>query len=235
MSLTGRIIQRNGKDNFECYAAGTNGSLPVEVVPTAPVGRIIGMEWATPVSYEGQIVDGFVYQKAKTDGSDSASPPRADSVKVIVIEDVTNGGSYQKVLVGNSYSISDFLAAACAGCDPLPDVTVPEPFILLNADCAKDLPVIPECTYSGSIYVPAFTGSNNTYTATPLGFKADGTAIVFSPGTATGTSVALLAAAMQTAWASELGSGTFTADGNTIVFESTNGAKVSFSIAQSQV
>lgn len=230
--LTGRILQVNGRDNVECYAAGTNGNLPVGTLRCAGEnGRILGLEWALPCSDNGVTVTSFSYQFAP---AGSTTKPRADAVKVIVIEDTMNGGSYQKAIVPDTYEISTHVEACCAGCDPIPDVTVPEPFIFQGA-CVKAAPSLPACVYEGSIYVPAFTGSNNTYTATPFGYDANGTAITFAPSTATGTSVALLAAAMQTAWASELGTGTFTATGNVIVFTSTNGASVAFSITQSQV
>lgn len=232
--LTGRILSENGRENVECYFTGdtptVNGGLPIGTIATPPNGRVIGIEWAIPCSTNGVTVTGFTYEMA-TNGT----KPRADAVKVIVVEDVTNGGSYKKIIVPDAYTISDFVEAACAGCDAIAEVTVVEPLIFMDAACYVAPPETVECNYQGSIYVEAFTGSNNTYTATAYGYKADGTAIVFAPSTSTGTSVALLAADMQTNWASELGTGTFTATGNVIEFNSTNGAKIAIKIAQSEV
>lgn len=231
--LTGRILQENGRDNVECYTgAVANANLPVGVLKCPGENGILrGLEWAIPCSDNGVTVTSFAYEMAVAGVS---AKPRADAVKVIVVEDILNGGSYKKAIVPDAYEIADFVAACCAGCDPIADVTPALPFIF-NGICVLDAPVLPACSNEGAIYVDAFTGSNNTYTATPLGFTAAGVAITFAPSTATGTSVALLAAAMQTAWATELGTGTFTATGNVIVFTSTNGAKVAFTIAQSQV
>lgn len=230
--LTGRILQENGRDNIECYGPGTNGNLPVGTLPCAGEGgRYLGLYWALPCSTNGVTVTEFDYQLAV---AGVTTKPRADAVKVIVIEDVKNGGSYKKALVPDTYEVSDFVAACCAGCDPIEDVTVPAPFIF-NGFCVPQAPTFPACVTNGAIFVDALVSPNNTFTATPFGYTSTGALITFSPATATGTSVALLAAAMQTAWATEMGSGTFTATGNVITFTSTNGATLAFSIAQSQV
>lgn len=227
--LTGRILHENGRDNVECYAAGTNGNLPIGTLKCAGEnGKFNSLEWATPCSDNGVTVTKFAYEMAAA----GSTKPRADAVKVIVVEDTTNGGSYKKALVPDTYEIADFVAACCAGCDAIADVNVPAPFIF-NGVCVLAAPTIPACVNEGSIYVDALTGANTTFTATPFGYKADGTLITFAPATSTGTTVALLAADMQTNWASELGTGTFTATGNVIVWTSTNGAKLAFSIAQS--
>lgn len=227
MPLTARILQENGRDNIECYAAGTNGNLPVGIIPCAPNGRTLGLEWAIPCSTNGVTVTSFNYVMA-TDGT----KPRADAIKVIVIEDVANGGSYKKAIVPDAYTISDWLAACCAGCDPIADVTAVEPFIF-NGECTVAAPTLPGCVFKGSFYVPALTGGNTTFTATPLGYNADGGAITFAPGTSTGTTVALLAADMQTNWAAEMGVATFVATGNVIEWTATIAASFAVTIAQS--
>lgn len=227
---SGYILGYNGKENIVCYKAGLTSASGLEMgtmLCPGEGGKVLGIDWALPCSDNGVTVTGFDYQKATSD-----TKPRADAVKTITIQEPKPGGPYQTFIIPDDYNLDDWLSDCCAGCDPIADVTIPEP-IIFNGDCTKAAPVIPDCVYQGSIYVPPFTGSNDTYTATAYGYDKDGTAIVFSPTTATGTSVALLAAAMQTAWASELGSGTFTATGNVINFTSTNGAKVGFTIAQS--
>lgn len=226
--LTAHILHENGRDNVQCYAAGTNGNLPVGVLPCAPVGQFLMLEWAIPCSTNGVTATSFAYEMAVAGVS---TKPRADAVKVLVIIDVTNGGSYKKAIVADDYEIADYVEACCAGCDPIPDVTIVAPFIF-NGVCVLPAPSTPSCVYDGAIYVPALTGGATTFTATPLGFTAAGVPITFAPATSTGTTVALLAADMQTNWASELGTGTFTATGNVITFTSTNGASVAFTITQ---
>lgn len=228
--LTARILSDNGRDNIDCYAAGVNGNLPVGTLACANEGgRVLGLEWATPCSLNGVTVTRFDYQMAN---AGSVTKPRADSVKVIVIEDTRDSGRYKKALVPDAYEIATFIAACCAGCAPIADVTVPPPFIF-NGACVLAAPAASACSNQGSVYVDALTGANTTYTATPLGFTAAGVPIVFAPATSTGTTVALLAASMQTNWAAELGSGTFTATGNVIYWTSVNGAKLALSIVQS--
>lgn len=228
MALTARILHQNGKDNVECYAAGTNGGLPVGILPCyQDGGRFIGLEWAIPCSDNELTVQSFAYSMA-TDNT----KPREDAVKVLVVEDIKFGGSYQKAIVSDTYAIADYVEACCAGCDPIPDVTIVEPQ-LFGGVCTLAAPTIPGCVYTGSFYVPALTGGNTTFTATANGYNAAGTEITFAPATSTGTTVALLATDMQTNWASEMGTGTFTATGNVVVWTATIVASLSVNIAQS--
>ncbi len=212
MALTARILSRNGRDNIECYAAGTNGNLPVGVIPCAPNGRALQLEWAIPCSTNGVTVTGFDYQLAVAGVS---TKPRVDAVKVIVVEDVINGGSYQKAIVPDAYELADYVTACCSGCAPIANVTVVEPLIL-NGECVLPAPTLNPCVYNGSFFVPALTGANTTYTLTALGYDAAGASVTFAPTTVSATTPALLAAAAQTAWASEMGTGTFTATGSVI-------------------
>lgn len=232
--LTGYILAYNGRENIACYVAGAGGlasasGLENGVVPCpGDGGKLLSIDWAYPCSENGVYPTGFTYEKAT-----GIEKPRADAQKVITILDTRNGGSYIRVLVPDAYTEADYVEGCCAGCDPIAAVTIPAP-ILFWAECTLAAPTIPECVYQGDIYVPAFTGDNDTYTATAYGYKADGTAIVFAPTTSTGASVAALAADMQTNWASELGTGTFVASGQNILFTSTNGASVSFVVVQSE-
>lgn len=234
MALTARILQENGRNNIECYSAGVNGAsagtLPIGLLLAASEGgRVLGLEWAIPCSTNGVTVEDFAYTMA-TPGS--STKPREDAVKVIVVEDIKFGGSYKKAVVPDAYELSTFLVATCAGCSPVPDVTLVDPQIY-NGGCTLAAPTLPGCVYTGSFYVAPLTGSNTTFTATANGYAADGTEIVFSPTTEAGTTVALLATAMQTGWASEMGSGTFTPSGNTIVWTATICATLAINIVQS--
>lgn len=230
MPLTGYPLAIKSRENTACYAAGEPGALGFEavVIPcSADGGRVLSLDWAIPGSENGVAVTCFDYQKAT-----NSTKPRADAQKVLTVEDTRNGGKYMRILVPDSYTLGDFVTACCAGCTPIPTVSIPAP-ILLWAECVIQAPTPNACVFYGAIQVPALTGANTTWTATGYGYKADGTAIVFSPATSTGTTIALLAASMQTNWASELGGGTFTANGNNIEFTSTLGARVGFTIAQS--
>jgi hypothetical protein len=229
---SGYILGYNGKDNTNCYKAGVDSTTGLELGPMyspAEGGKILSFNWYLPCSENGVTVTGF-----ETVIATDNTKPRPDAVKTVTIQEPNPGGPYKTFLVPDDYTLATLIADFCAGCEPLPAVTIPEP-IIFYAECTKAAPVIPDCVYKGAINIPALTGSNNTWTATAYGYDKDGVAIVFAPTTATGTSVSLLAAAMQTAWASELGTGTFTATGNTIAFASTNGAKVGFVITQSEV
>lgn len=227
--LTGYILAYNGRENTACYAAGLDSASGLEVgniLCPNDGGRLLSIDWALPCSENGVSVTGFDYQKA-TD----STKPRADAVKTIAVQDSKNGGSYKRFLVVDTFTIANYTESCCAGCDPVAAVTIPAP-IFFSGECTLAAPTIPGCVYQGAIDVPALTGGATTYTATAYGYNAAGTAIVFAPTTSTGTSVALLAADMQTNWASELGTGTFTATGQVINFTSTNGAKVGFVITQ---
>lgn len=228
MALTARILSTNGRDNIECYAAGVNGNLPVGVIPCEPIGRAIGLHWAIPCSTNGITVTSFDYVMAVPGVS---VKPRIDAVKVITIENVSNGGSYQRAIVPDTYEIGDYITACCTGCLPIPSVTVVEPLIF-NGDCVLPAPTLNPCVYNGSFFVPALTGANTTYTLTARGFDANGVEVVFSPATVTGTTAALLASAAQTAWATEMGTGTFVATGNLITWTATIVKSLGVSITQ---
>lgn len=227
--LTGYQLAYNGRANTACYkgAADTASGLEVTPIPCAPNGMLVSMDWALPCSDNGVTVTDFEYLRA-TDNT----KPRADAQKVLTVQNSANGGTYGRWIVPDTYTAATWVTACCAGCDPLPSVTIPAP-IIFYAECTLAAPTVPGCVYKGATFIPALTGGNTTFTATAYGFAADGTAIVFSPTTSTGTTVALLAANMQTNWASELGTGTFTATGNTINYTSTNGARVGFTVVQS--
>lgn len=228
MPLLGYQLAYNSYENLACYKAGVDSTTGLEqkTIPTAPIGKVLGFDWAIPCSDNGVSVTGFSYEKA-TNGT----KPRADAVKTISVQDTSNGNSYGRYLVPDAYTEADFIAAACAGCTPIAAVTIPPP-IFFNGECTVAAPTLPGCVYQGSIYVAPLTGSNTTFTATGYGFDANGVAIVFAPTTVTGTTVALLAAAMQTSWAAETG-GTFTANGNDINFSTTIAATFGFTVAQS--
>lgn len=228
--LTGFILAYNSLENTACYGPGTASALGFdagEILCAGENGKLLGVDWAIPCSTNGVSVTGFDYQKA-TDGT----KPRADAVKVITVQDNRFGGGYKRFFVPDAYDLAAYVAACCAGCSPIAAVTIPAP-IIFYAECTLATPTIPGCVYKGSVQIAALTGANTTYTATGYGFDATGTAIVFAPATSTGTTVALLAASMQTNWAAELGGGTFVATGNNIEYTSANGARVGFTVAQS--
>lgn len=226
MAITARILSKNGRDNIECYAAGVNGNLPVGIIQCSPQGRFLQLEWAIPCSTNGVTVTGFDYVLAVPGVS---TKPRPDAVKVIVIEDITNGGSYQKAIVPDAYEIADYVTACCTGCAPIANVTVVEP-IILNGECVLPTPSATPCVYNGSFFVPALTQTN--YVLTALGYNASGASVTLSPATVTANTPALLAAAAQTAWASQMGSGTFTATGSVINWTAVTVATLGTSITQ---
>lgn len=229
--LTGYALAINSRENTACYGPGEPGALGFEAmqIPCSPAegAKVHSLDWALPGSENGVSVTCFDYVKA-TDNT----KPRIDAQKVITVLNYKDGGTYLRVLVPDDYTLATFVEACCAGCDPIPAVTIPPPLIGWT-ECVIAPPTPNNCVFYGTIQISALTGSNTTWTATGYGYDANGTAIVFSPTTSTGTTVALLAAAMQTNWASELGSGTFVATGNNIEFHSTNGSRVFFVISQS--
>lgn len=228
--LKGYQLAYNGRENVECYKAGLASTTGLEFngIPTPQEGgKFLGLDWALPCSDNGVSVTGFDYIRAT-----SAVKPRPDAVKTISIQDSKNGGTYGRFLVPDAYTQAQYIDDSCTGCVTVGDPLIPEP-ILFNGQCTTPLPVIPACVYQGALYIDPLTGANTTYTATAYGFNAAGVAIVFAPATSTGTTVALLAANMQTNWASELGGGTFTANGNTINYTSANGARTGYVVVQS--
>lgn len=226
--LTGYQLAYNGRENVECYKAGLDSATGLELtpIPCAPNGRLVSTDWGLPCSSNGISVTGFDFQKAK-----GIVKPRLDAIKVITVQDNANGGTYGRWLVPDSYVTSDFVAACCAGCAPLPAVTIPEP-ILFNGNEVL-IPCVPTSNNRAVFNIPVLTGTNTTYTATGYATDKNGVNIPMSPATATGTTPATLAANMQTAWAAELGGGTFTAVGNTITYTGNTGAQIALSIAQS--
>ena len=230
--LTGYQLAYNGQENVACYAAGLASASGLELTPipcAGDGGKLLGIEWAIPCSNNGGAsLTGFSYQMAPT-----TTKPRADAVKVITVQD-SKTGTYGRWVVPDSYTTSDFVEACCAGCEPLPAVTLVEP-ILLTGECVLAAPTIPPCVYYGEFYVQALTGTNDTYTLTAIGYDANGAAVTFSPTTVAAATPTLLAAAAQTAWASEMGTGTFTATGNTIAWTATTVKSLGTSIVQSDV
>ncbi len=225
--ITGQILEVNGIPNLSCYP----GNLPIGSVNCeggANNAKFQQIEWATPISRDGLTVSGFQYDKA-TD----STPLYDDSFKVVLVLEGQGLGSYKRVVIPNDWTIADLIAACCAGCEPIEDVTVPEPIIFGLVQCVAPAETCPACVYNQVIDVPALTGSNDTYTATPVGTNLAGADIVFSPTTVSAASLAALATAAQTAWATELGSGTFTASGTTLTVTGTNIGSLYIGIAQS--
>lgn len=216
--LTGFQLAYNSFENFSCFTAGTDATTGLDntAIPCAQDGgKFLGLDWAIPCSNNGGVsLTGFSFVKAT-----NSTKPRADAVKVISVLDTKAGGAYGRWIVPDTYTQSAFVLACCAGCTPIPAVTTIAP-ILLSGECTVAAPTLPGCVYKGMFYIPALTGSNTTFTATGYGFLA-GVPITFSPATSTGTTVALLAAAMTTNWATLVGAGTFTAVGNTIEWTAT--------------
>lgn len=228
--LTGKQVQYNGRDNTSCYTAGVNGGFETTPIPCAQDGgKVLSIDWATPCSQDGVSATSFSYEKAV-----NGTKPRADAFKTITVQNDKAGGSYGRWLVPDAYTISDFVTACCAGCTPIADVTVPAP-IIITGECTKAAPTLPGCVYQGNVFVPAFTGTNDTYTATPSATDANGNPVTFSPATLTAASVAALAAAMTTNWSTELGSGTFTAAGQNILWTGTVAMAFGVSILQTDV
>lgn len=230
--LTGYQLVCNGKANVACakLVAVTDALSGLELTPIPCAnegGRLIGIDWAIPCSENGVTVTDYSFEKAVDN-----TKPRPDAIKTISVQTNSGGGSYGRWIVPDNYTTNDFVAACCAGCDPLPDVTIPAP-IILNGECTKAVPSPVPCVYQGDFYVPALTGSNTTFTATAYGEDANGAVVVFAPTTSAGTTVALLAADMTTNWATEMGSGTFTASGNSILWTGTTVKSFSVTIVQS--
>jgi hypothetical protein len=229
--LTGFQLAYNSFENAACYVAGTDATTGLEntAIPCAQDGgKFLSLDWAIPCSNNGGVsLSGFSFIRATTN-----TKPRADAVKVITVLDTKAGGTYGRWIVPDNYTASAFVLACCAGCSAIPAVVTISP-ILLSGECTVVAPTLPGCVYKGMFYVPALTNGNTTFTATGYGFDANGGALTFSPATSAGTTVALLAAAMQTNWATLVGSGTFTAVGNTIEWTATGMAKFGPTIAQS--
>lgn len=229
MALTGYRLAHNSRENTACYGPGEPGALGFElgIIPCpGDGGRFEGLDWAIPGSENGLTVTCFDYQK-----STSSTKPRADAQLVLVVTDVRNGGSYDRWLVPDDFTVATYLESCAAGSDPIGAVAIPAP-IIYYSDSVQAAPTIPAATYYGAIQIPALTGGHTTYTITAFGTTLAGVAIVFAPTTSTGTTVALLAADMQTNWASELGTGTFVATGSNIEWHNTNGATLGFSLTQ---
>jgi hypothetical protein len=232
MSLTGYPLAINSAENIACYGAGNPATIGFDlaIVRCPQDGAVdLSLDWALPCTENGITVAGFNYQKAV-----NATKPRADAVKVLTVIDYTRAGEYKRFFVTDAYTLSDYNTACCAGCTPLPAVTIPAP-ILGWTECVLPTPPANPCVYFGSLYVAPLTGTNDTWTVTPTGKDAAGNAIVFAPTTSASTTLAGLVAAMNTNWASELGSGTFTLNGNNINYSSTNGATLGFTVVQSDV
>lgn len=229
MSLTGYPLAINSRENTACFAAGEPGVLGFDsfIIPCpGDGGSVEGLDWALPCSENGVSVTGFDYQKAVNNVK-----PRADAVKVLTIKDYRNGGRYMRVLVPDSYTLATFNEACCAGCDPIPAVDIPAP-ILGWTECVPPVPVQDPCVYWGAINLAALAAPNDTWVARPTGTDANGAPIAFAPATVQATTPALLAAAAQTAWGSEMGNGVFTANGNTIEYSSNNAVRIGFVVTQ---
>lgn len=219
----------NSQENINCWVAGADSASGLDFTPVAcaPNGKLLSIDWAIPCSQNGVSPSGFNYQKA-TNGT----KPRADAVKVLTIQDNAAGGNYGRWIVTDAYTIADYIEACCAGCDPLPAVTIPAP-ILFNGEPTYAPATSPAVVYKGTINVPVLAGGMTTHTATGYAYDANGVAIVISPATSAGTTVALLAADMQTNWAAELGVATFAAVGQEINWTATIAATIGVTIVQS--
>ena len=226
--ITGQILQENGVFNLSCYPDLPIGTIACEGTAGAKFERF---EWAEPVSNNALTVTDIKL----TGAGIGIVPPASDAFKVALFSQGGSLGGYKRVAVANDYTAADLVALCCAGCDPIPTVTIPEPLIPAFTEVTVAAETCPDPSLAFRIQVDAFTGTNNTYTMTPEAEDADGEAIVFSPATVTGTSIALLASAAQTAWASETGTGTFTVQGTAIIVEGTNLATFRASIVQSEV
>lgn len=223
--LTGTVINENGFEYVDNYPS----CFKVQSFPCSyeEGGEIIAWEWAIPYTEDGLTVAGFNYEIATGN-----TKPRPDAIKTFTLLKKMGGG-YVKVAVADNYALTTFVTACCAGCSEITAPTIVAPLLDQPMECVTAIPVCPPCTYTVNIPVAPFTGTNDTYTATGYCIDANGNVVTLSPTTATGTSVALLAAAAQTAWASELGSGTFTAVGNSITVTSSVCANFGMSIVQS--
>lgn len=225
--LTGFQLAYNGREITECYKAGADTASGLDRTPIAcsPNGRLVSIDWGIPCSNNGVSITGFDWQKAQ-----GIVKPRPDAIKVITVQDSANGGTYGRWLAPDTYTAADWVTACCAGCDPLPAVTIPAPIFFNGIEVM--IPCVVTVNNQAILVVPALTGVNTTYTARGYAYDKNGNAIVIAPATSAGTTPALLAADMQTNWAAELGGGTFTATGNIIKYTGTTGAVVGFTITQ---
>lgn len=222
--ITGKLLSENLNPQLACYPA----NLPTTVFGCVGANwKWLSFQWATPVTNNGMTITSFSYTKA----IDSViTPPSPDSFKTLLVQWAEELGSYRRIVVPNNYLFAD-VNALCATNGTIPAVTIPTPIIpsyqgviIGNAVCAT--PVYTTSTDAGAI-----TGFTN-YILTPTGYDLTGAAITFSPTTVTSTTVAGLATAAQTAWATILGTGTFTANGTVITATGTNFSSLALTISK---
>lgn len=215
--LTGKLASINGNYNIDCYP-----TLPGGAVPTIGEGGVqIGLSWLTPMSKNGLRVTGY----KRTIGS--ASKPTTDSFKVLTVQDKMGG--YKEILVQDAWTATDYESGTAI----TSNLTPPDPDLTTIFKTAATQVCVPDISTS-IISVPAFTGTNNRYTITGKLVAPNGNTITLSPTTVTAASVAALATAMQTSWATVTGGGTFTASGSNII-AATPAGTFTGTIAQSQV
>lgn len=227
MNITGQILQENGTLNISCYPSLPVGSIKGDDIAGSKFERF---EWAEPVSNNGLTVTDMRF----TGAGASTTPPATDAFKVALFSQDGALGGYKRVAVPNNYTVSDLVALFGTG-DAITTVTIPAPLLPAYTEATPAAVTCPADTLAFAIEIDAFTGSNNTYTMAVEGENSDGTPIAFSPASVTGTSRALLASAAQTAWASEMGTGTFTVQGTAILAAGTNVATLRASVTQSVV
>lgn len=209
--LTGKVLQYNSTVHAEYYPS----NLPTRSIFCEKDGaKVLGLFWATPRSSNGGLsVTDFKY----TNAGGATPKPTTDSILTMLIQEEKGLSPYYYVVVPDNYTISTFTAACCDGCAAIADVTIPEP-IFNPAICVPDFPTeCPPCENTIFVHVPALEEGFDDYTATATCTDEDGNVVAMSPETVTAATPTLLAAAAQTAWASELGGGTFTLVGENIV------------------
>lgn len=227
MNITGQILQENGVLNLSCYPTLPIGSIKGDDITGAKFERF---EWAEPVSNNAMTVTDIRFTGAGV----GVTPPATDAFKVALFSQDGALGGYKRVVVPNAYTVANLVALFATG-DEIATATVPAPLFPAYTEPTYVAPTCPADTLTFLIEVDAFTGTNNTYTLAVEGEGADGVVIVFAPTSVTGTSRALLASAAQSAWASEMGTGTFTVQGTAIIAAGTNMATLRASIVQSEV
>jgi len=209
MALTGVVANKNGVDLVANYPV----FLPEIIADDKGIGGPRGFYWFTPASNDGVSVTGFDKTLTPELGT---TPPIPSAFKTMLVE--LDNGEYAYFVVPNNYTLATYNTAKCAGCSPIADVTIPEPILPLYSECSSTV-TVSACRYPSREELPALV-SGNRYTSLMYcgGVAVNASAI-------TGTTAALLAAALQTKLRAGEGSmaadsvATVTATGNTLLFD----------------
>lgn len=223
--ITGKLLSENLNLQLSCYPSN---------LPTTTFGcngvdgwKWIQFEWATPTTTNGLAITGFTYSKAV---DSNTTPPTTDSFKTFLVQYGGELGSYKRIVVPTVYTQTD-VNALCASNGTIATVTVPLPIIPSFVGFIPSTAACPAATMTAtSADTSALTGT--TFTMTPQANDLNGNPLTFSPTSVNGTTLTLLASNAQTAWATLLGTGTFTVSGTQIIVTGTNFTTFAFNITK---